>query len=208
VEALVEKGHRVVGVESAEALLELPAALRADLMVIDLNLPGEDGISLARRLRQAQPSLGIVMLTARARAEDKIAGYESGADIYLAKPVSVEELAAAVGALSTRLKGGRPGYDCRLHLASRTLSGPGGQTALTALECALLAALARAPGRRLEYWQLLEQAGRLADDAGKAMLEAPVSRLRAKFAAVGKAGNPIKSIRRFGYQLCADVALD
>lgn len=207
VEALAEKGHRAVGVDSAEALLELPAGLRADLMVIDLNLPGEDGISLARRLKQAQPELGIIMVTARGQIAEKMEGYQSGADIYLTKPTSVEELIAAVGALSRRLKPRLPTPAFRLDIAALLLRGPGGQAALTSLECALLAALARAPGNRLEYWQLLEQAGKMDDGVDKAILEAPISRLRSKFAALSAVENPIKSIRQFGYQLCVGITL-
>ncbi|MGR9014274.1 MAG: response regulator transcription factor [Gammaproteobacteria bacterium] len=207
VEALTEKGHNAIGVDSAEALQELPADFRTDLMVIDLNLPGEDGISLARRLKQAQPSLGIVMVTARSQIAEKMEGYQSGADIYLSKPTSVEELCAAIGALARRIKPQLPGQTFNLDIATLRLSGPEGQTALTALECGLLAALARAPGNRLEYWQLLEQAGKMDDTVGKVLLEAPVSRLRNKIVTVGSTEKPIKSIRQFGYQLCISVTL-
>lgn len=104
VEALCALGHRVRGLACAE---DLDAALRAapaDLLVLDLNLPGEDGISLARRVRGVRPELGIIMVTVRGEIRDKIEGYGSGADLYLAKPTSNEELEAAIAALARRLR--------------------------------------------------------------------------------------------------------
>ncbi len=105
VSALGRAGHRVVGFDSAEALIEYREALRLDVLVIDVGLPGEDGISLATRIRESQPDVGIIMATARDRIADKQRGYESGADIYLTKPLSLEELSAAIGALGRRLRG-------------------------------------------------------------------------------------------------------
>ena len=101
--ALGEMGHKARGISSAEAL---PAELEScvpHILILDLNLPGEDGISLAGRLRRMRPEIGIIMVTARNELTDKISGYESGADIYLTKPTSLEELAAAVNALSRRI---------------------------------------------------------------------------------------------------------
>ncbi|MDO9140741.1 MAG: response regulator, partial [Methylobacter sp.] len=101
--ALQDMGHIVEGIESAEALPVLLEGFQANIMVLDLNLPGEDGISLAQRLRKSHPEIGIIMVTARMELDDKLAGYQSGADIYLTKPTSIEELGAAVQALSRRL---------------------------------------------------------------------------------------------------------
>ena len=101
--ALGEMGHKARGISSAEAL---PAELEScvpHILILDLNLPGEDGISLAGRLRRMRPEIGIIMVTARIELSDKISGYESGADIYLTKPTSLEELTAAVYALSRRI---------------------------------------------------------------------------------------------------------
>ncbi len=101
--ALQDMGHVVQGGDCAEALPELLQNFQADIMVLDLNLPGEDGISLAQRLRKSHPEIGIIMVTARIELSDKLRGYESGADIYLTKPTSVEELGAAIQALSRRI---------------------------------------------------------------------------------------------------------
>ena len=98
VEALQSQGHRVIGVESAEFLQEALGNQSLDLVVVDVNLPGEDGVSLARRLKLSHPDLGVIVVSARNRLDDKLGAYECGADLYLTKPVSVQELCAAAGA--------------------------------------------------------------------------------------------------------------
>jgi len=100
---LSAQGHRVLGLSCAEELGDEGAQAVIDLLVVDLNLPGEDGVSLTRRLRQTQPGLCILMMTARDSVRDKVSGYEAGADMYLTKPVSIEELTAAVKSLDRRL---------------------------------------------------------------------------------------------------------
>lgn len=101
--SLQDMGHKVRGVASAEALnAELQIAM-PHILILDLNLPGEDGISLANRVRQTNPEIGIIMVTARKELGDRIVGYESGADIYLTKPTSIDELAVAIQALARRI---------------------------------------------------------------------------------------------------------
>jgi DNA-binding response OmpR family regulator len=103
VSALQDMGHKVRGIACAESLnSELESGI-PQILILDLNLPGEDGVSLASRLRHKHPGVGIIMVTARKEPADKIAGYENGADIYLTKPTSLDELAAAVQALSRRI---------------------------------------------------------------------------------------------------------
>lgn len=103
VSALQEMGHKVRGIASAEALNAELEITTPHILILDLNLPGEDGISLAGRLKRMIPELGIIMVTARKELADKVTGYENGADIYLTKPTSLKELAAAVNALSRRI---------------------------------------------------------------------------------------------------------
>ena len=104
VETFATCGHKVVGIDSAEALKPLSADFVADIAVLDLNLPGENGLSLAQRLRRVQPGIGIIMVTAQRGLEQKLAGYAHGADLYLTKPVAPQELCAAVLALGQRLR--------------------------------------------------------------------------------------------------------
>ncbi len=101
--ALKEMGHQARGIGSAEALNAELEITVPHVVILDLNLPGEDGISLAGRLRLMRPGIGIIMVTARKELSDRISGYDSGADIYLTKPTSVDELAAALHSLSRRI---------------------------------------------------------------------------------------------------------
>jgi DNA-binding response OmpR family regulator len=103
VSALQDMGHKVRGVACAEALNAELQNHHPHLLILDLTLPGEDGVSLARRVRKAHPEIGIIMVTARKELGDKLTGYDSGADLYLTKPTSIEELGAAIQALSRRL---------------------------------------------------------------------------------------------------------
>lgn len=209
VEALQSRGHRVIGVESAESLQETLGNQSLDLVVVDVNLPGENGVSLARRLKQSHPDLGVIVVSVRDRLDDKLGAYECGADLYLTKPVSVEELCAAAAALGKRLLrvSHPPRRDFGLDLQQMRLRGPAGETPLTTQEATVLAALVRAPGHRLETWQLLEQLGWV-DTSGKMALEVPMSRLRRKFTLVGATGNPVIAIRKHGYQLGCAVLID
>lgn len=206
VAALRGEGHHVTGVDCAEALADMADIMHIDLLVIDLNLPGEDGISLARRIRRNQPDVGIIMVTARGQLAEKMQGYESGADIYLTKPTSVEELSAAIHALSRRLKPvAHAAFALKLDLNKLSLSGGQGEVGLTAHEATLLAAFVRAPGHQLENWQIIALLGKGEADYSKTSLEVQISRIRKKLVQVGVAGQPIKAIRQVGYQLCAGV---
>jgi len=207
VEALCNMRHNAIGVDCAEALADEIGAFPIDLLVVDLNLPGEDGISLARRLRSVQPDVGIIMVTARNQISEKLSGYESGADLYLTKPTSLEELGAAVGALARRLKRSeqaRPGFV--LNRAGLVLQGPRDSVGLSAHEAAMLSALMRAPGNRLESWQLIELSGK-EEEVSKHTLEVRIVRLRKKLVQAGAADQPIKAVRGLGYQLCVKVML-
>lgn len=208
VEALSQRGHNVRGVDCAEALPDEPGLLPIDLMVIDLNLPGEDGLSLATRIRAAQPDIGIIMVTARGQVRDRVVGYEKGADIYLTKPTSTDELIAAIRALTRRIKPEVPeACSHTIRLAALTLQGPHGSVNLSSHEAALLAALVRAKDQQLETWQLIALTDKVVNAASKKALEVQITRLRKKFLHVGPPEPALKSIRGQGYKLCLPVAL-
>lgn len=103
VSALGELGYNAKGINSGENLDYELVEFSPHIIVLDLNLPGEDGVSISKRIRANYPEIGIIMLTARTESKDKIVGYASGADIYLSKPTSIEELAATIQALSRRI---------------------------------------------------------------------------------------------------------
>lgn len=212
VELLTASGHRVKGLWCAEALSDEGAQPLIDLLILDLNLPGEDGMSLARRLRLSQPRLHVLMMTARNTVSDKVEGYEAGADIYLTKPVSVEELGAAVKAIARRVRADQTAQhetaELSIDIASLKATGPSGTAELSAAEIELLAAFARAPRRRLAYWQLLEVLNSGVAGASQANLAVRMTRLRKKLAVTGVQGNLFQAIRTDGsYQLCCSARL-
>lgn len=206
--ALGAEGHAVVGLDCAEALSEQRHLLSIDLMVVDLNLPGEDGMSLARRIRATQPGIGIVMVTARGRIADRTAGYENGADIYLTKPVSFDELRAAIQSLSRRLRPA-PLPDTGLSLDARALvlRGELATIGISSQEAALLAAFARAPDGRLEVWQILEIFPRMEQFDGRGAIRVMIFRLTKKVREASGHERPIRAIRNWGYQLFEPIRL-
>jgi DNA-binding response OmpR family regulator len=104
VDALHRQGHQVTGIDCAEALPDQSAWQRVDIMVVDLNLPVEDGLSLVARARSVQPDVGIIMVTARNQPKDRQVGYSAGADNYLTKPFSLQELNATISSLGRRIQ--------------------------------------------------------------------------------------------------------
>lgn len=198
VAALRHYGHEVQGADCAESLTEMPAWRAVDLLVLDINLPGEDGLSLASRLRQSRPHLGIILLTARSSMAQKAQGFDAGADIYLTKPTSLDALNAAIGALARRLKPAASQVRWRLDLQQRVLASDAGEVSLSEPEVRLLHALACAQQRKVEHWQLMEL---LALDGQKNSLEAHVARLRKKMIQLGADAGVISAVRQVGYQL-------
>ena len=204
VDVLHQQGHRVVGLPCAEDLDDAGSGAMADIFVVDLNLPGEDGLSLTRRIRSVHPEVGIIVVTARNQSQEKALGYESGADIYLSKPVAPAELLAAVKALGRRLKPDPTPTENALVLDLKKLHlrGPTGEVGLTHAETTVLTALARAPGQRLEYWQVAEAFGQSPESLNKSSLDVKIFRLRRKLVQAGVSEAAIKAIRLSGYQFC------
>ena len=209
VETLSACGHEVIGVDSAEALEQLPAHFVADIAVLDINLPGESGLSLAQRLRCIQPSIGIIMVTALHALEHKLAGYEHGAGLDLTKPIAPQELCLAVFALAQRIRRSTatepPAFT--LDTATCLLHTPQGELVLRSPESALLHALALAPDHTLEVFQVLEKLDKTVDANGKVQLEVLISRLRSKLVAHGAPAVPIRSVRTKGYRLCMPLRI-
>lgn len=203
-DALREEGHRVVALSCAEELEEQALGDKHDVFLLDLNLPGENGFNLAKRIRNAQPLVGIIMISARSDLDDKVAGYDCGADLYLPKPVPFAELSAALSSyarrsLAHRVQTHMP--DGGLQLVARELKGPAAQVRLSMSEAVLISAFARAPSGRLENWQLLEMISSDQPELSKASLELRIVRLRKKLLQAGAPVNVLESIRSVGYQL-------
>lgn len=157
----------------------------ADLLVLDLMMPGEDGLALTRRLRAAGENVPILMLTARGDPIDRVLGLEMGCDDYLAKPFLPRELVARVSAILRRMgPAAASGEEViffgpyRLDIGGHVLTRDGSEIALSSREFALLAALAQARGRTLSRATLVERAiGRDAEVTDRA-IDVAVARLR------------------------------
>jgi two-component system OmpR family response regulator len=212
---LRKHGLRVETVADGRAMTRTLETGRFDLVVLDLMLPGEDGLSLCRRLR-ATSSLPVIMLTAVAEDTDRIIGLELGADDYLTKPFNPRELLARIKAVLRRSAGaGREtpsgvltfaGW--RLGAAQRELRDPDGVLVpLTSGEFDLLLAFVERPERILSRDQLLDLTrGRDAQPFDRS-IDVQLSRLRRKIEVDPKNPQLIKTVRGGGYMLAQPVTL-
>ena len=149
----------VYGVSSGAALNDLITAEPIDMFIIDLNLPGEGGLSICKRLRQTLPNAGIVIMTARVALHDRLAGYShGGADFYLTKPISPDELVMVLLSLGRRVKKLSTDGEWNLSLRDRILLGPDPwqKLRLTSREKTLLVALSHAKDNTLESGALCD----------------------------------------------------
>ncbi|AGU52891.1 putative transcriptional regulatory protein OmpR [Variovorax paradoxus B4] len=223
---LQSHGFRVTQLHDGPSLMTLMDSDPADLVLLDLGLPGEDGFSIARRMRENW-RCGLVIVTGRGDAVDKVVGLEVGADDYVTKPFDLRELVARVKAVLRRLTpddapaavpaSAQPASlasadrlrfaGWQLDLAARSLTNPRGHSvALTGGEFDLLSALARHPGRVLSRDFLLEQTrGREAAPFDRT-IDVQVGRLRKKIEADPDDPQIVKSVRGAGYILVPPVA--
>ena len=187
-DALRNVGHDVHGFYDAEAVFEYAGLKDAQVVVLDIQLPGESGLQLAQRLRPLMPALGILMLTTRTTNLNRIEGYEAGADYYLPKPVSPDELVAAVDSLLRRKEHSRLSdpseQHCVLSRASLTLSSGERSVRLSASDTTILVALAGAPDKQLEHWQILDLLQSDHDKNMRSALDVRMYRLRTKLSDV------------------------
>lgn len=203
---LSDHGYAVVGAGRAEELDARLAAGPIDLLVLDINLPGEDGFSVAKRLRMSHPRIHIIMLTARTASDDRISGYSSGADSYLPKPVSPDELTAAILSAERRIRSAPDDapvleFDRTTHL----LKGVRGEVRFGRLESTILEGLAAAPGHRLDYPELFRLLGREPEQQRKGSLEVQVFRIKKKLLEAGAREPAIRAIWKEGYELTAAI---
>jgi DNA-binding response OmpR family regulator len=224
---LEAQGFRVTALGSGEALLDLMARDAPALVLLDLGLPGEDGLAIARRIREHW-RCGLVIVTGRGDAVDKVVGLEVGADDYVTKPFDLRELLARVRAVLRRLDATAPSEAMpapaagsgrgsvvppvwhfagfALDTGARRLLDPSGtEVDITAGEFELLCAFARHPGRVLSRDFLLEHTrGREAGPFDRT-IDVQVGRLRKKIEADSERPQIIKSVRGAGYILVPPV---
>jgi DNA-binding response OmpR family regulator len=185
------------------------AALRAGaswrVLVLDLGLPGEDGLSIARRLRESHPLMGIIMLTAHGSVADRIQGLTDGADIYLVKPADMGELAAAIKSIARRLpESGFAPEIWRVDTVGQRLLDPGGKAIeLSHSETAMVRALAQSPDHFCETDALVAAIGKDPHVYDSRALQVLLSRLRLKLGDE----SPLKAVRAKGYIFAAKLDL-
>lgn len=210
-DALVAAGYHVIQASNAEELNDFLSSRHIDLLLTDLNLPGENGVSVARRLKVSMPDLYIIMITALSGVKDRIAGYEGGADIYLAKPFSMDELLAAVGNISRRLLKNAADHEAvvslRLHLKRQELIGTQ-SVQLSQTEITLLKTMILARDRRAETFAFLQNTERPVNERSKASLEVQMVRLRQKIMSAGYDQPSIRAIRGEGYELLVPIVMN
>jgi two-component system OmpR family response regulator len=189
---------------------------RVDLIVLDVMLPGEDGLSLCRRIR-ATSQLPIIMLTARSEDLDRIVGLEMGADDYLGKPFNPRELLARINAVLRRQAAQSTGTSdgataltflgWHVDLRLRELRNPdSARVALTSAEFDLLQAFCERPGRVLSRDNLLDLTQGRASGSFERSIDVLVSRLRRKLAHPTQDADIIKTVRSGGYLFTPTVA--
>ncbi|MDF2179205.1 two-component system response regulator OmpR [Aliiglaciecola sp. CAU 1673] len=186
---LVEQGYQVRAAANAEQMERLLERENFHLMVLDLMLPGEDGLSICRRLRQKENEIPIIMLTAKGDEVDRIIGLEMGADDYLPKPFNPRELLARIKAVMRRRTSEAPGAPSqeeqivefgryRLNLATREMTADGSPLSLTSGEFAVLKSLVTHPRTPLSRDKLMNLARGRDYSALERSIDVQVSRLR------------------------------
>jgi DNA-binding response OmpR family regulator len=202
---LERAGFEVISAHDGETALTLARVEQPDLIVLDLMLPGVDGLDVCRRLRQ-QSGVPIIMLTARVEEADRIVGLELGADDYVTKPFSPGELVARVRATLRRATGqvGPPTIlragDVELDTASLTATVGDQPVDLTPTEFQLLATLVRQPGRIFSREQLLEAVHGVAFDGYDRSVDSHIKNLRRKIESSPRQPRYIQTVYGMGYR--------
>jgi DNA-binding response OmpR family regulator len=203
---LTEERHVVDIAFDGPSGLDLAGSGTYDLIILDLMLPGMDGIEICRRLRAARIETPVLMLTARGAVEDRVAGLRVGADDYLIKPFAMEELLARVEALLRRRGRGLEGAqtlqvgDLSLDLVRHEAQRAGRVIELTAKEFALLEFLMRHPGQVLTRTQIVDHVWRYDFDALSNVVDIYIHYLRDKIDR-GFSHPLIKTVRGVGYRI-------
>ncbi|MEZ5986106.1 MAG: response regulator [Hyphomonas sp.] len=204
------RGYQTKTCADADNLLRTLERTKADLVILDINMPGTDGLTALRTIRTAY-DIPVIMLTAASETIDRILGLELGADDYLGKPFDLRELEARVKTVlrrkpqlhsaeayptQTRIMFG----DCELNLTSARMFGAGGEEIpITAMEYALLKVFASNRGRVLNRDQLLEQAHNRNWDPFDRSIDLRISRLRQKIERNPRKPEVIRTVRGLGY---------
>jgi DNA-binding response OmpR family regulator len=206
---LRRQGFAVSEADGGESLRELMRERPVDLVLLDINMPGEDGLTIARYLRQ-QGRVGIIMLTAANESFDRVIGLEVGADDYIGKPFELRELLARVRAVLRRVSTAEApaatmGHEvrfgrCMLNLDTRKLFAlDGTEVPITAMEFDLLRTFAENPNRVLSRERILDLAHSKSMEAFDRSVDLRIVRLRRKIEVDPSVPQVIKTVRGAGY---------
>jgi two-component system OmpR family response regulator len=213
---LKKNGRRAIAVENAEAARKAIKEHRVDVVILDIMMPGEDGLSLCRYIRETA-HVPVILLSARGEDVDRIIGLEVGADDYVVKPFNPRELLARIDAVLRRTHALPPGQDApsgeelrfdrwRLRLAERVLEDDKGEThELSTGEYRLLLTFLQRPKMVLSREQLLELAFDRGSDVFDRAVDTQVSRLRRKIEGDARTPKLIKTVWGGGYVFTAPV---
>lgn len=210
---LIRQGYFVSAARDAAQARRLLGGLDFDIAVVDVMMPGEDGLSLTRHLRETGDT-PVLLLTARGETSDRIAGLEAGADDYLAKPFEPRELLLRIAAvLRRRPKPGKAGAGAHklLHLGAARYDVERGelwigseQVRLTATEEALLRIFSARPNEPVSRQQLIDDLGRSGEKAQERTVDVQITRLRRKLELDPKSPRHLQTVRGSGYMLVTD----
>ena len=208
VSGLGDFGHQVRGVVDGPGMDAALKEAPADIVILDIALPGEDGMSIAKRLRRAS-KCGIVMVTSYGRVDDRVHSFGSGADLYFVKPVDLRELDAAIKSLAQRIFGHRDS-SWRFNAKTSKLYTPKGiEIALTAQELTFLRKLIESSGENVLRQDIFAALGQPNDHYADRRLETMVSRLRSKVRGSDPDFElPVQSRHNLGYAFLAEIMSD
>jgi DNA-binding response OmpR family regulator len=208
---LANEGYRVRVTHDGPQAIQAVEAERPDLVVLDLMLPGMDGLEVCKEI-QKRDWIPILMLTARTDEADKIAGFSVGADDYLTKPFSPRELVARVRAIIRRLERIREmppseplaRFDLALDSARRRVTKNGEEVTLTPLEFEILITMAKSPGMVFSRDQLMDRVWGYRDYAGGRVVDSHVARIRRKLGDEAAEPTYIRTVHGVGYAFKED----
>jgi DNA-binding response OmpR family regulator len=199
---LEEAGFSVDACETGDDGLLRATTQSYDAIVLDIMLPGRDGLSVLRQVRERKNAVPVILLTARTSLDERVEGLNLGADDYLTKPFYVEELIARLHALGRRATGQSLTVlqvgDLVVNIVTREVTNNGIDVRLTAREFALLEYLMRSPGRVFSRTQILEHVWGYDFDPNTNLVDVHIQRLRKKLGAAGDSS--IETIRGVGYR--------
>lgn len=203
--ALERQGHEVRIINDGAEAIDAALKTSFQLIVLDVNLPGADGLEVLRRVRQASLPVRVLMLTARSEIGDRVAGLKAGADDYLSKPFALEELLARVEVLGRRAAGAEPSdiltaQDVRMDVRQRRLWRGGEEVAVSPREFEVLQVLMQEPGRTFSRDEICERIWNREHEYETRTVEIFIMRLRKKLDD-GRSETLIETVRGAGYRL-------